>query len=185
MNMPDAGASLVPCEGGRAAQRVRGSSTSAQILRGSARPDRASRLLDGQRMGAIEAHRALRVTAGALASLVALNAIVGGTLLAIAPSGRLLGMDRVLLQGTPFGGYRLIGLLLLGVIGGLMTCAALAQLRPWRSGPRWTVLAGVALVLWMAVQLALIGARSPMQAVLLGCGIALVALGVLQARATR
>jgi hypothetical protein len=83
-----------------------------------------------------------------------------------------------ILAHTPFGSYVLPGLLLAGVVGGLgLACAVLA----WRRARAWVdlaILAGGALIVWIVAELAMLRAWSWLQALYLGLGGALLALGV-------
>jgi hypothetical protein len=72
-------------------------------------------------------------------ALLALNALVGGLLLVVAPSGGAMGMSVDLLAGSPFRDYLWPGLLLFGVIG---VPAGLVAFGVW-ARPAWPALAPV------------------------------------------
>lgn len=114
-----------------------------------------------------------------LSAIAALAAFGGGVALLLDPDGSLLGFSPALLEGTPFGSYRIpaVGLLFLGA---LQTASVVVAVR--RRHEAWPVpfVAGTALAAWTAVQVALIGPVSWMQALvwLLGFGIAACAFAL-------
>lgn len=117
--------------------------------------------------------------AGVIELLVGIGAVAGGAALIAAPSGALLGMPVAMLRGTPFRIYLVPGAVLLLVVGGANLAAGLLALRGRRSAPAASVLAGVALLGWMGVQVALIGYRDPLQLVYLAVGVAILSSGVI------
>jgi hypothetical protein len=114
--------------------------------------------------------------------VVAVAAVGGGLLLLVEPSGRLIGMSTAALQGSRFPNYLVPGLFLLVVIGGGLFAAMLAQLRRQRTAALGSVAAGVGLVGWIAVQVAIIGFLHPLQAIVFFFGIAIVILSLIDAR---
>jgi hypothetical protein len=117
---------------------------------------------------------------GLLAAVVAICAFVGGVLLISKPSGHLLGLSPRLLAGSAFHSYLVPGLLLFVVIGLSSTAAAVTQLRGSAHAPLLTAVAGLLLIIWMAVQFAIIGILHPIQPVLLFSGVALELLGAIE-----
>lgn len=85
------------------------------------------------------------------------SALFGGAMLVLDPSGAALDLSVDLLGGSPFGSYRVPGAILFAVLGVGPCFVAYAV---W-SGRSWArpgaIMAGVALVTWIGVQLALIG----------------------------
>ena len=122
-----------------------------------------------------------------LQAVVALTAAGGGTALIVGAlastaSGAITPSDAYL-EGSPFTGYLLPGVLLLVVIGGFHAVAFVAGLRrsPW--APLAAAAAAIALLTWIFVQMIWIP-FSPLQAVyegaaILELGLLLVRLGVL------
>lgn len=116
-------------------------------------------------------------------------AVVGGVLLLADPFGAPMGMSVTMLDGTPFASYLIPGLLLTLVLGVYpLLVAVLLWRRPaWRAmagverltGCHWcwsaVVAAGVAMVLWIAVQVALLGPVSWVQAVIAAMGLGVLA----------
>lgn len=94
-----------------------------------------------------------------LEGLTALGAASGGANL--MADG--MGMDPALLAGTPLTSWHLPGLALIAVVCVPMAVAAAAE---WRQAPRAahrSLLAGVLLMAWIAVQVAVIGFQTWLQ----------------------
>jgi hypothetical protein len=110
----------------------------------------------------------------------AVSAIGGGYGLVADPSGAGMQMPLELLAGSPFNDYFIPGLILLVVlgIGPLVVLYGLWTRRAW--GWYGAILVGLALMIWIVVQIALLGymAWPPLQLVygLLGLVIAGLAL---------
>jgi hypothetical protein len=94
---------------------------------------------------------------------VALSAFVAGAMFMAAPSGRLMGMTEVTLARSPFRSYLVPGIVLFAVVGGTQALAAWAEIQRWKSAGWLSVVAGVVLAGWIAVQVAMIGLGHPMQ----------------------
>jgi hypothetical protein len=126
----------------------------------------------------------LAASAIGLEIFLGVGALGGGAALMLGPRGEIIPLPISALAGTPFGSYLVPGLILFTVLGvGPLGAAALA----WRRHPIAQLLAlgvGLALLIWIVAQIALIGYSSapPLQAVYLGLGflIALVSLGWLR-----
>lgn len=115
-------------------------------------------------------------------------ALVGGIQMLLDPFGEPLGMPVSMLEGSPFGSYLVPGLLLTFVLGAYpLVAALLLWWRPdWRraalleraTGHHWTwtvgVTAGLGMVVWIAVQVAMLGANHPLQAVIAVMGFVVV-----------
>jgi hypothetical protein len=124
-----------------------------------------------------------RLLAAAL-GLLSLNALYGGGALTLDPSGGRLRLPRDLLAGSPFPDYRVPGLVLLlgfgvappAVVAGLL----LGVRRPALLGHGWpwlgAVAIGVAQVIWLGVQVAVIGYQGALQVTLLVLALLIVAL---------
>ena len=120
--------------------------------------------------------RAARWLLIAAALLLALGALPVGLAFVLRPDGSLVGMPRAILDGTPFADFRIPGLLLATVIGGGTLAAALQAWRGAPRAPQVARLAGVLVLGWIAVQVALIGYVSPLQPAVAALGLALVGL---------
>jgi hypothetical protein len=109
-----------------------------------------------------------------------LSGIAGGLGLVADPTGVTLRIPQELLVDSPFSDYLIPGLILLGVLGVLPLLVAWSV---W-SAARWSWRAafgiGVALVVWIGVQIAIIGYQSspPLQAVYGTLGLAISALAL-------
>ncbi|HYN09727.1 MAG TPA: hypothetical protein VES67_20260 [Vicinamibacterales bacterium] len=124
------------------------------------------------------------VSAISLELSLGVGAIAGGAALMLGPRGEIIPLPLSSLIGTPFNTYFVPGLILFAVLGvGPLGAAAVA----WRRHPTAPLLAlgvGLALLIWIAAQIAFIGYSNdpPLQAVylLLGLLIALVGLSWLR-----
>jgi hypothetical protein len=107
-----------------------------------------------------------------------LSGVAGGVGLVGDPSGASLGIPVRWLQGSPFADYMLPGLVLWIVLGvaPLVVAAGVWRRRAWGAGAAG--LLGGALLVWIAVQIALIGYHPwpPLQLLYGGVGVALVGL---------
>lgn len=122
----------------------------------------------------------LAVSAIGLEIFLGVGAIGGGAALILGPRGENIPLPISALAGTPFGTYLVPGLILFTVLGvGPLGAAALA----WRRHPIAPLLAlgvGLALLIWIAAQIALIGYSSdpPLQAVYLVLGLLIALVGL-------
>lgn len=108
----------------------------------------------------------------ALLSFGAISALVGGVL-GVAVNGA--GVPLTTLEGTPFTSFVIPGLILGLVVGGTQGLAAIAVQRRHHYGPLAAAIAGFGMVIWIFVEVAIIG-YSWLQAVYLALGIGEVAL---------
>lgn len=112
--------------------------------------------------------------------LLALGAIGGGIALILGPRGEIIPLPVAALAGSQFDSYLVPGVILLTVLGiGPLVAALLA----WRSsvlGSLATIAVGGALLVWLAVQIAIIGFSTgpPLQPIYLVLGLVISALGV-------
>lgn len=116
-----------------------------------------------------------RLTRGALVGLlvfVALNAFAGGYY-GLAGAG---GVPREWLAGSPFESYLVPSLVLAIVVGGSSLLAVLALGVRHRWSRHLAALAGVVLVGWIAIQLAMIGFVSFLQPVMAIIGVGVIGL---------
>lgn len=99
-----------------------------------------------------------------LHSVLGVAAIAAGQAFVRDPSGRALGMEADYLDGSPFPDFRFPGLFLAVVIGGTNIVSGLALFRRHPSAPYVSLMTGLLLVVWIAVQTAIIGFRHWSQA---------------------
>ena len=125
-------------------------------------------------------------TAIALEILLAFGALGGGLALMAGPRGEILPLPISALAGSPFADYAVPGVILFAVLGlGPLVVAAAA----WR-GSRWAPLltfgSGLALLIWITVEVAVIGFAwlPPLQPIYIVMGIAIAAVGLSWRRST-
>jgi len=116
--------------------------------------------------------RAIRWVLGSLLGFIALNAF-GGAVYGLAGAP---GVPREWLFGTPFSSYLVPSLFLGVVVGGGCLTASIGVLRRSRFTPPLAMSAGVLLLSWIAVQVALIGWVSWLQPAVAACGAVIVLL---------
>jgi len=128
----------------------------------------------------------LAATAIGLEILLGTGAIGGGLALMAGPNGEILPLPVAALSGSPFADYFAPGAILFTIIGlGPLGAAILA----WRRHPVAPLLAfavGVALLVWLVVEIELVGYSNdpPLQALYLGLGGAIALVGVFWTRQT-
>ena len=114
----------------------------------------------------------IRYLLGVLLGFGAINAFAGGYYgLSGAP-----GVPLDWLAGSPFKNYFIPSVILLVVVGGALSFAAVALLARARLARVSAVVAGMVVLVWIAVQLAIIGYVSWMQPATLVAGILVLML---------
>jgi hypothetical protein len=114
----------------------------------------------------------------ALELFLGIGAIAGGIALILGPRGEILPLPMSALAGSPFSTYLMPGLILFTVLGiGPFAAAFLA----WRGHPLATIAAfgtGVALLIWILVEIAVIGYSNepPLQPFYLGLAAVILAV---------
>lgn len=86
---------------------------------------------------------------------LSIRALIGGTALLLAPSGRIVGLSTTTLAGTPFKNYIVPGLILLVAFGVAPSIVSVALHRDRRWGWVGAVVVGFALIGWILVEVAL------------------------------
>ena len=109
--------------------------------------------------GTAASHAATRRTLIAVELVLALNAFAG----AVYAFGGAKGVKREWLDGTPFNDYVIPGAILLVVVGGSLTAAAVALLRRVPTAWELSVAAGLVVIGWIVVETLMIGLVSWMQ----------------------
>jgi hypothetical protein len=110
---------------------------------------------------------------------LAVGALAGGLALMIGPRGEIMPLPLSALAGSPFGTYLVPGLILFGVLGlGPLAAAWLVWVRH-PLAPIGAVIVGLALLTWIAVEIAIIGYSNepPLQAIYLFVGAAITLVG--------
>lgn len=127
------------------------------------------------------------VAAISLEILLGVGAIGGGIALMAGPHGEIFPLPISALGGSPFADYFVPGAILFTVLGlGPLGAALLA----WRRHPAAPFLAsavGCALLIWLIVQIAIVGYTShpPLQALYLCLGFIITLIGIGWMRQTR
>jgi len=99
----------------------------------------------------------LLIALGLLQTFVGLTALVSGIMLVIEPSGGLLKAPVDMLSGSPFNDFFFPGLILLTVNGAGQLAAAFLTFRKHESTKFVGALFGFALIIWIFVQVNMIG----------------------------
>jgi hypothetical protein len=112
--------------------------------------------------------------------LLSVGALGGGLVLIVAPRGEIMPLPLGALAGSPFETYLAPGAILFSVLGlGPLIAARLTWLRhPF--APVAAFIVGVALLVWVAVEIAIIGFSNepPLQAVYLSLGAVITLLAL-------
>ncbi len=96
-----------------------------------------------------------------------LSGLLGGVMLVIDPSGSLLQMPADMLSDSIFDDFMIPGIILLVLLGIFPAAVGIALWKRYSwSGPG-AFLTGIMLVIWIAVQIAIVGYRGepPLQAI--------------------
>lgn len=96
--------------------------------------------------------------------LLSTTAVAAGAALATRPDGSALGFSTTWLKGSPFEDYRVPGLFLAIVIGGMNASSAWGLATRRTSAPVLSLMTGLLLLAWLVIQTAIIGVRHPSQA---------------------
>jgi hypothetical protein len=117
----------------------------------------------------------------ALEVLLGVGAIAGGLALILGPRGEIVPLPVAALAGSPFQTYLGPGLILFTVLGLGPLVSALLAWKRYPLAPFAALVVGAALMIWVAVEIAIIGYSNepPLQAIylVLGLAITVVALG--------
>lgn len=122
----------------------------------------------------------LAKVAVSLEMLLSVGALGGGAALMLGPRGEILPLPLSALQGSPFASYFVPGLILCSVLGLGPLGAAYLVWRRHELAPLAAFIAGVALLVWVSVQIAIIGYSNepPLQPLYLLFGAVLTAVGL-------
>ena len=119
--------------------------------------------------------------------ILAIGAIGGGIALILGPRGEIIPLPVSALADSPFDTYLVPGVILLTVLGLGPLLAAIAAWRANPVAPLLAVAVGGALLVWLVVQIAIIGFSSnpPLQPIYLGFGLLILAVGAAWVHQTR
>jgi hypothetical protein len=122
----------------------------------------------------------LAVAAIGLEILLGLGAMGGGIALMAGPRGEILPLPMSALTGSPFADYFTPGAILFTVLGLGPLGAAIVAWRRHPAAPLTAFAVGCALLIWMIVEIAIVGYSNhpPLQPLYLGLGIAITSIGI-------
>ena len=123
----------------------------------------------------------------ALEVFLAIGALGGGVALMLGPRGEILPLPVAALAGSPFADDSVPGAILFIVIGLGPLAAAVLTWRRHRLAPLLACATGEALIIWLAVEIAIVGYtnKPPLQAFYLALGVVIVLVGIHWLRLTR
>ena len=123
----------------------------------------------------------------ALEVFLAIGALGGGAALLLGPRGEILPLPLLALAGSPFADYSVPGAILFIVIGLGPLAAAVMTWRRHRLAPLLACATGEALIIWLAVEIAIVGYtnKPPLQAFYLALGVVIALVGIHWLRLTR
>jgi hypothetical protein len=124
-------------------------------------------------------NRVLTVTQGILQILVGLSAAVSGALLVLEPSGAFLKTTPEVLRGSPFHDFLAPGIILFVVNGVCQIVAGILTLRRHAAAGFVGSVFGLALMIWIFVQVNMIGGGYILQYTYFALGVAETALAFL------
>ena len=122
-------------------------------------------------------NRAGRATVGLLV-LLGIGALGGGIALVARPDGSILQMPTSLLAGSPFPDFLGPGLILGGLFGLGSLAVATLGLRSVRLAPFLAFAIGCGQVIWIVVEVAIIGSLSIVHVIYFGIGLAIAVAAV-------
>ena len=117
--------------------------------------------------------------AGILQAFIALSALVSGAVMIASPSGSLMRLPLEMLKSSPFSDFFWPGILLFAVIGLGHVAAAVATFRHFRVRGLAGAVMGLGLMIWIFVQVNMIGGGHGLQFLYFALGTAEVSLAVL------
>jgi hypothetical protein len=101
--------------------------------------------------------KAVYVSEGILQLLIGVSALVSGVLMMIVPDGHLMSMPLSMLEGSPFKDFFFPGLILLSVNGLGNIFSGILSLKRHRLAGYAGIVFGLALIIWIFVQVSMIG----------------------------
>ncbi|NIM11128.1 MAG: hypothetical protein GTO45_04000 [Candidatus Aminicenantes bacterium] len=120
----------------------------------------------------------LRIKIG-IQGFVALSALPSGALMMIFPRGFIKEMPISMLEGSPFNDFFWPGLILFGIIGLGHAAALVLSLKRHRQFGQAAAVMGLGLMIWIFVQVNMIGGGHWLQYLYFALGVGEVSLAVL------
>jgi uncharacterized membrane protein len=109
-----------------------------------------------------------------LVSFAALTAIVSGFIMINNPDGNIMNLRLNLLEGTAFKDFRIPGLILAIVVGGINLLAVFYNLLRHQTRYNWAMAGGTVISGWIIIQMILIGAFHWLHVLYLVIGILII-----------
>jgi hypothetical protein len=122
--------------------------------------------------------RVVYLAEGVLQSWIGIGAVICGALLIIAPDGHFLQMQTAILKNTPFRNFLIPGLILFAVNGLGNVASAVFSFRIHRIAGFGGLFFGIGLIIWLFVQVNMIGGGSLLQYSYFFLGILQLVLGI-------
>lgn len=110
---------------------------------------------------------------------IGLGACAGGVSLILKPDGSLMGMPPSMLYGSPFKDFLIPGIILLTVIGLGSILAAILSFRQHLLAGYAGIFFGIVLMIWIFVQVSMIGGGHWLQNLYFILGLVELCLGIL------
>jgi hypothetical protein len=109
----------------------------------------------------------------ALELVLGVGALLGGGALVVGPHGEILPLPVSALEGSPFASYFIPGMILFAILGVAPIVVAMLSLRRSSIAPLLALGVGGALVIWIAVEIAIVGYSNqpPLQIIYLALGV--------------
>jgi hypothetical protein len=123
-----------------------------------------------------EKNKKMKAVLFILISFIALTAIVSGLLMISYPYGEIMNLSPRLLNGTPFKDFRLPGILLTVLVGGVNLLAVFYNMQRHANRYNWAMAGGFMISGWIVVQMILIQTAHWLHFVYLGAGILIILL---------
>ncbi|MCX6247427.1 MAG: hypothetical protein NTW10_06815 [Bacteroidetes bacterium] len=118
------------------------------------------------------------ISEGILQIFIALGAIVSGLFLIIAPDGSLMRMPLTMLKETPFTNFLIPGIILFTINGLGTLISGWLSFRQHKLAGFAGIFFGLGLIIWIFVQVSLIGGGSWLQYLYFVLGLAELLLGI-------
>lgn len=111
-----------------------------------------------------------------LVSFIAVSALLSGLLMIRDSNGSLMNLPFSLLDGTPSKDFKIPGMLLSALIGGINLLAVFFNLLRHRNRYNWALAGGIVISGWIIVQMILIGTFHWLHIFYLATGILIILL---------
>ncbi len=109
-----------------------------------------------------------------LLSFAAITAIFSGILLMIDPNGGILDLPLRLLETTPFNSFKMPGILLAVLVGGINLAALFLSILRHPKRYNWAMAGGLVLCSWIMTQLIWLHAAHWLHFIFLGIGLLII-----------